>query len=103
MKSRVGLYTLALFFAVIGASASSAPSVMADGIGGGGSGGGGGGGHQTSEGWGWRLYPLSGGGPSNGFRNGTSWNTVRNACRNSSSQAAVMVVDNSSNQQMGYD
>jgi len=103
MKSRVGLYTLALFFAVIGASASSAPSVMADGIGGGGSGGGGGGGHQTSEGWGWRLYPLSGGGPSNGFRNGTSWNTVRNACRNSSSQAAVMVGDNSSNQQMGYD
>ena len=67
MKSRVGLYTLALFFAVIGASASSAPSVMADGIGGGGSGGGGGGGHQTSEGWGWRLYPLSGGGPSNDF------------------------------------
>lgn len=77
---------------------------MADGIGGGGSGGGGGG-HQTIYGWGWRLYTVSGSGPNDGFRNGTSWSTVRNACQGSSAQIAVFVINDSNRPatQMGYD
>lgn len=94
---------LAVFLVAVCAVAFTSVA-MADGIGGGGSGSGGGG-HQSSEGWGWRLYSVGGTGPNDGFRNGTDWSTVYNACKNSSTQVAVFVIndDSSPKKQMGYD
>ena len=40
------------------------------GVGSGGSGSGGSGGAQSRYGWGWRLYDVSGAGPSGGFKSG---------------------------------
>lgn len=47
----------------------------------GGSGVGGSGvGFYTTNGFGWALYSKSGGGPSDGFRDGTRWSDVQNRC-----------------------
>ena len=36
-----------------------------------------GGGHYTRNGWGWVIYQVSGPGPTDGFRNGTSWASAK--------------------------
>lgn len=73
------------------------------GVGSGGTGGGGGGsdGHWTWYGWGWRLYPVTSGGPNDGFRSG-SWSDAFNACNGYSNYVAVFVIDDLAGTQMGY-
>lgn len=74
------------------------------GVGSGGSGSGGSGvGHWTKYGWGWRIYSVSSSGPSDGFRSGVSWSSVRSVCSGYSSSVAVFVIDDSAKTQMGYD
>ena len=65
-----------------------------------------GGGHYTRNGWGWVIYQVSGPGPTDGFRNGTSWASAKATCEragattmyanivlNSSSPGTGMVYD----------
>jgi hypothetical protein len=99
----VGLLGTIVLLVALGVLVMNGAHVSADGIGSGGNTSGGGGGHQTTFGWGWRLYDVNGGGPSDGFRNGTPWSAVQNACRGSSLQIAIFTIDDSRHTQMGYD
>lgn len=66
-------------------------------------GGGGGVGHYTWHGFGWKLFPKAGGGPNAGFRDGTSWAAVQNACRDySGSGVWVHVIRNTAGLEKGY-
>lgn len=65
--------------------------------------GGSGAGYWTSNGFGWKRFSKTGGGPSGGFRDGTSWSSVQNACRNySGSTVWVHVVRNSSGMEKSF-
>ncbi len=72
-------------------------------VGTGGSGGGGGGGHQSRYGYGWRKYSVSGNGPADGFRDGTSWSHVQNRCHDDGANLAIIfVVKDSDGSAMAY-
>lgn len=72
------------------------------GVGSGGTGTGGSGvGHYTWNGWGWRLYPVSGSGPNDGFRSG-SWSSAQSACNGYSTHVVVFVINDPAGTQMGY-
>lgn len=62
-------------------------------VGGGGGGSGGGGGHQATYGYGWYNYDVNGGGPSDGFRDGTSWAFVQQQCSGALRVIAFVVLD----------
>lgn len=90
------LLVLFLFFPSITAAQSGG------GVGGAGGGSGGSGGHQSIYGYGWVDYLRSGPGPSNGFRDGTSWAHVQSTC-SASEKVRAFIVRNSSMQGKVYD
>ena len=106
MKRRMRLQVLAVLSVSILCMLVFGGVAHAQSGGGVGSGGGGGGtsstGHYSKYGWGWRVYSLSSGGPSDGFRSG-SWGNVLSACTGYSTQALVFVIDDAVGTQMGYD
>lgn len=64
---------------------------------------GGGAGHWTWHGFGWKLFPKSGSGPNDGFRNGTAWASVQTACRDYSGTGVwVHVVRNAAGRERSY-
>ncbi len=84
--------TLSLAVLVMTTLLVSSPAYAGGGAGGGGSGGGGGGGTWWStSGWGWRLFPVSGSGPSGGIKNG-SWPLAQATCSADSTNVVVFGV-----------
>jgi hypothetical protein len=89
---------------LLGAIALTLPPEAYAAVGSGGSGGGGGGGHQSRYGYGWHKYSVSGGGPADGFRDGTHWSSVQNACNDDGANLAIVfVIRDSDGSAMGYD
>lgn len=99
---------LALFIASLGLTGivlfvGTSQKVYADGgVGAGGSGSCSssctGGGHYTRNGWGWVIYQVSGPGPTDGFRNGTSWSSAQSTCQRAGARTmyANIVLNSSS-------
>ncbi len=81
------------FVILLGGLLISNKAFAAGGIGsGGGASGGstGGGGYSTRNGWSWAVYDINGGGPSGGFRSGSSWGNVQTICRGANA-GSVMI------------
>ncbi len=74
------------------------------GVGSGGSGGGSGVGHYTYYGWGWAIYDTNGPGPTDGFRNGSSWASAQSTCQSANAtQVYAFVISNVSGTDEVYD
>lgn len=100
---RITLLSVVFVFAVVATAFFSAPKADAVWAPSGPTQGGGGTGHWTMNGFGWKFYSKSGGGPNNGFSDGTSWGNVVSACSAySGSGVWIHVVRNSRGDERSY-
>lgn len=83
-------------------------STLVSAQGGSGSGGAGGGCVSTfwctGYGWGWGVFDINSGGPSDGFKNGTAWSTVYNTCSGAGARSVLIhIIQDSDYSGRGYD
>jgi len=105
LHRRTATTFVGFFSAIVLCSIFALPQIVHAGsaVGGGGSGGGGGGGHQSSYGYGWYKYGVNGGGPKDGFRDGTKWSSVQKTCKNAGADLVIgFIVLNASKDAMVY-